>query len=902
MRQWRAFKKQHPDCVLFFRMGDFYECFGADAERLAPALGLTLTKRGSPIPMAGVPHHQKDRYLRDAIRQGFRVAVCDQIQDPKDAKGVVDRAVTQVVTPGTLVDEGLLPGDDAARLAGVAFTDQDRAGAAVVELSTGALEVIDTDPSSLADELARRRVGEILWCAADDDSTPERIERLLRATGASGTPRASWHFRPDEAAEAVRTHYAVATLAGLGIQDADPSTWALGVVLRYLAETQAVGRTPARATSGSDNQSRPVTLAHVGPPRREDRSGLCRLDATSLRALEVDRTIQSGAIDGSLLGVFLAGQTGPRCVMRTPMGRRLIREWLCAPLSDVAAIQDRQGAVATLVDDPTLAAALGERLDDVADVARIAGRLALGRATPRDLVGLGVSLGQLGAVVDVLRQADAFGRHRAALLGVADALAPVARAIAERCVDSPPAHLREGGLIRDGVDPELDEARSLHRDAGQWLARYQTRLVGAYDLPSLKVGYNKVFGYYIELPSAQARRAPPELTRKQTLKNAERYITPELKEFENKVTSAEARALDRERALFDDLCAQAAGVVGAVTLFAETIAELDVLAGLASKAKHRGWVRPEITGEPVLDIHAGRHPVLDELLESGFVPNDCALGTASDPAGLALITGPNMAGKSTYIRQTALLCLLASVGSFVPADGATIGVCDRIFTRVGADDAIHRGQSTFMVEMIETAGILNHATPRSLVVLDEIGRGTSTLDGLSLAWAVTEYLATRGDARAGDAPPGPRTLFATHYHELTDLEDRLPGRVRNLHVAVREWNDEAGRPGVVFLHQIRPGRTDRSYGIHVARLAGVPDAVTDRADELLEALSVEHARQADAVRTAPAGPTDDQLGLFTQYLDHPVVERLREVKLDALTPLQAFDLLRTLRQEADTTP
>jgi DNA mismatch repair protein MutS len=455
------------------------------------------------------------------------------------------------------------------------------------------------------------------------------------------------------------------------------------------------------------------------------------------------------------------------------------------------------------------------------------------------------------------------------------------------------------------VDAELDEARQLATDSTTWLAQYQARLVAEHQLPSLKVGYNKIFGYYIELPKAQAARAPAEFSRRQTLTGAERYITPELKEFEDKVTTARSRALAREQALFDGLIALAAGALDPITRFADAASQVDVLLALADKAHTRRWVKPEMTLEPVLRIEQGRHPVLDELLEGTFVPNDVALG--GDQATLALITGPNMAGKSTFIRQVALITLLAHAGGFVPADKAHIGLTDRIFTRIGADDALHAGQSTFMVEMVETAGILHHAGPRSLVVLDEIGRGTSTLDGLSLAWAIAENLAGAAEpakpaAKKARPPaatgPGPRTLFATHYHELTRLQEQFPGRVTNLQVAVREWGEQ-----IVFLHRIIAGRADRSYGLHVAKLAGLPAGVVARAREVLDSLSVEHAADARAERAASSRrPADDsQMGLFTQYLSHPAVDRLREMKIESLTPLQAFDELRALKDEAGRT-
>ncbi|MBL4808666.1 MAG: DNA mismatch repair protein MutS [Phycisphaerales bacterium] len=470
--------------------------------------------------------------------------------------------------------------------------------------------------------------------------------------------------------------------------------------------------------------------------------------------------------------------------------------------------------------------------------------------------------------------------------------------------------MRDGGLIRDGIDPQLDQARALERDAGAWLIDYQTKLMEEHDLPSMKVGYNKVFGYYIELPAAQAARAPDIFTRKQTLKNAERYITPELKDFEDKVLGASGQAIDRERILFDKLCQQARSVLDELGSYAHTVGQLDVLCGFGDKAHHRGWVRPTITTDSAqenhlensLEIIQGRHPVLDEMLEQRFVPNDCTLGTKDSPPHLALLTGPNMAGKSTYIRQCALLVVLAQAGSFVPAQSMTLAVTDRIFTRVGADDALHRGLSTFMVEMTETANILNNATASSLIILDEIGRGTSTLDGLSLAWAITEHLAQAHGS-------GPRTLFATHYHEITELEEHLENRVKNLNVAVKEWTSEDGVQEIAFLHSIRPGCADQSYGVHVARLAGVPTSVTTRAAEVLESLSVQQGDRIDAKSIASTNTkavakankdSAGQMGLFTEFVNHPVVNELREVKLDDMTPMQAFDTLRTLQDRAST--
>jgi DNA mismatch repair protein MutS len=894
MRQYRAFQAEQPGCVIFMRMGDFYELFFDDAVEMNKALGLTLTERPKGVPMAGFPHHQLATYLKRAVDQGYHIAVADQLEDPSQAKGVVRRGITQVITPGTLVDETLVTDETIRRLAAIAFGEASLS-AAVVDLSTGEFTVIDEAPGrSITDALARFGVGELLYCETANGQAPTRVEQVAQTLGAPPTARPAWHFRPGESLEAIQNQYGVASVEGFGLTDDDPAIPAIGVVLRYLAETQALSLETGNAGSGSDFQDQTRTLVHLRPPKRLTHTSECCIDAVSLRSLEIEQTLRSGQIEGSLLGVFLRPANTNRALFRTPMGKRLIRAWLTAPCAKREAIEARQSAVAAFVQDDRLCEQTGQALAGIQDVARIAGRVALGRATPRDLVALGTSIARTAALLDTTRGTPALLPLHESFSDLTDALEPLAERITTTCVDSPPAHLRDGGLIRDGIDAELDEARGLQKDAGEWLADYQKRLIEQYDLPSLKVGYNKVFGYYAELPTAQARRAPPELTRKQTLKNAERYITPELKAFEDKVTHAQARANERERAIFSELCTAASDRVTDLGRFADAVAELDCLLALSEKARLSHWVRPEILDEPVLDIKSGRHPVLDETLEGRFVPNTTTLATDGQ-APLALITGPNMSGKSTFIRQSALLMVLAQIGSFIPADSARIGIADRIFTRVGSDDALHRGQSTFMVEMTETANILNNATGRSLVILDEIGRGTSTLDGLSLAWAITEHLAERQT----------RTLFATHYHELTDLEDRLPGQVRNLHVAVREWETEGGGEEIVFLHEIRPGRTDQSYGIHVARLAGVPESVTRRAREILETLAVQHT-SPDTGSVAPPEPQDtptrrkpDQMSLFAEPQPHPAVDRLREIKIETLTPLEAFDLLRQLTEQVE---
>ncbi len=907
MRQFRRFKQQHPDCLLLFRMGDFYELFYDDAKAAAKAIGLTLTQRTQGIPMAGVPYHQLDTYLRRLLQAGFRVAVAEQTEDAAQAKGVVKRDVSRVVTPGTLTDESLLDEARANPLAAVQFIDDQHAAIALAELSTGAFSVAALGVEALGDELTRLGPTELLYVETADGNAPPRVKQLAEAVGCSLTPRPAWQFRPAEALEALCKQFQVATLAGFGLADDAAVIGPAGAVVAYLLQTQ-------RAVDGR--------LAHLRPPRRIEPAQHLVIDAMALRSLEIERTMRSGEVSGSLLGTLNA--------CRTAMGKRAMRQWLCYPLRDRARIAQRQRIVGAIVEDPSLDDDLCKAFDQVQDVQRIAGRLAVGRLSPRDLVALGKSAGQVESIAELLAERPALKAMHEELTGLAPPLRKLAEQLREACVEDPPAHLRAGGLIRDGYDAPLDEQRSLQRDANSWLARYQKQLIDETGIDRLKVGYNKVFGYYIEVSAAQAGRMPDRFTRKQTLKNAERYITPQLKEFENNVLGAESKAIARENKLLGDLIATAGGRLDELQRFAEIIAAIDVLACFARRAVKFGYVRPTLVDEPVLHIDAGRHPVLDELLADQFVPNDVALGSdagspadaaARAPSSLALITGPNMAGKSTYIRQTALLVLMAHTGSFVPAASATIGLTDRIFTRIGASDELHAGQSTFMVEMVETANICHHATAASLVILDEIGRGTSTLDGLSLAWAIAEHLAQQRC----------RTLFATHYHEVTQLAEAYPN-VTNLNVAVREWADE-----VVFLHRIQPGATDRSYGIHVAKIAGLPARVVARAGELMNQFQLHTSSptpskpsQSDAPAPskpsqsdapAPSKPSQSEAAarvgvgagsdgpapppraqpqqptLFTQYMEHPATQQLRQADLDALSPLQAFDLLRKIQEE-----
>ena len=853
MQQFVRFKKAYPDCLLFFRMGDFYELFGDDALTAHQALGITLTERTKGMPMAGVPHHALENYLRKLVDQGQRVAICDQVQDPRDAKGVVDRAVTRVLTPGTLVDETLLD-DNAANHLAALIVNGDAACIASAELSTGVFELHAVPTNRLIDELVRVGPAEIVYPDTDAE-VPTWVTEIEQAQIAPISARPSWTFQADTARELLESFHGVATLEAFGLTDNEEATRVAGGLLYYLKETQC--------PTGEDSTS---PLAHLQPPRIASESDHLVIDATSLRSLEVVRTMRTGSSEGTLLSVLQRGKTA--------MGRRLLRDWLCWPLRDKAAIEARQRAIGAFIADEEFTERLRVILSGIQDVARIGARVSMGRATPRDVVALGKSLARLVELVDELDARPAFAAQHDVLSQLGLELAAIEERIVETCVEDPPSHLRAGGLFKDGVDSELDEMRLLQRDANQWLAEYQARIIEETAISSLKVGFNKVFGYYIELSHTNSDKAPDYFTRKQTLKNAERYITPELKEFEEKVTSAESRAQQRERDLFEELCTAIAERASAITNFAGTVGEIDCLLGLAEVAAKRNWCCPVLDEEPGIHITGGRHPVLEEMLREDFVPNDCALGCQEMPASLALITGPNMAGKSTFIRQVALIALLTHTGSWVPAESATIGMLDRIQTRIGASDELHTGRSTFMVEMTETANILHNATKHSLVILDEIGRGTSTLDGLALAWAIAESLAERG------AP----TLFATHYHELTSLADTLDS-VTNLHVTVREWNDQ-----IIFLHRIHPGRTDRSYGIHVARLAGLPKPALKRAQTVLDSLAVNTG-------TPQPEPPSEQMGLFKEYVPHPALERLRSIQLDAMTPLETFDLLRDLIED-----
>ncbi|MHB8970031.1 MAG: DNA mismatch repair protein MutS [Pirellulaceae bacterium] len=860
MQQYQDAKEACGNALLLFRMGDFYELFFEDAKTAARELGLTLTSRdkgANPIPMAGFPYHQLDGYLGKIIAAGYRAAVCEQVEDPKLAKGLVKREVTRVVSPGTLTDEALLDPRESNFLAAVAYgaarskDSEPEAGLAWADFSTGRFFAAVFPARQLADELMRIGPSECLL-AEDAPPLPDYVARDCMLTR-----RPAWAFSYESAHTNLTKFFETTSLEGFGFTPRDTSAVrAAGAILDYLLETQR---------TSLDHFDRLVPY-RVGQ--------FLEIDESTRRSLEITRTLRDGRREGSLLAV----------IDRTTnaMGSRMLADWVAAPLTQRAAIDARLDAVEEFVRESRLRTSVRDELKGVYDVERLLSRVATGRASPRDLSFIGRTLGNLPAVKQLLANgSSALLRQLEADL---DPCQDLRDQLAAALVDECPLTVREGGIIRPGFHAELDHFRELAAGGKQWIAQYQAREIERTGISKLKVGYNKVFGYYMEVSAAQQQHIPDDYIRKQTIKNAERYITPELKEYEEKVLSADEKGKALEYELFIALRETVHAAARRLQVTAASLACLDVLASLAELASRQRYSRPLLMDEPVLKIIDGRHPVLDILEPQGtFVPNDTV---ADAKAGvILLITGPNMAGKSTYIRQVALLTLLAQIGSFVPATRAEIGIADRIFARVGASDELSRGQSTFMVEMTETARILNNATSRSLVILDEIGRGTSTYDGLSLAWAIVEHLHDHVSCR---------TLFATHYHELTDLASTMSG-VTNLNVSVKEWEDQ-----VVFLHKIVPGAADKSYGIHVARLAGVPRRVNERAKQILAQLEAEHLDEQGRPRIGAGRSStrrgDIQLTLFAST-EHPLLDTIRETEVDRLTPLEALQLLHKWRAE-----
>jgi len=844
-QQYLEIKREHPNTILFFRLGDFYETFDEDAEITARELDIVLTSRpigkGVRVPLAGIPYHAVDNYLARLIEKGYHVAICEQVGNTP-VNGLVPRKVVRVVTPGTVTEPGLLPSDSNNYLASVVL-DNETASVSYVDVTTGEFAVTELPLEAVHAELTRLRPAELL--IADNHAVLAPIS-LPGEEGRRGdgefhqTSYPAWKFEPGKCEETLLAHFKTSTLEGFGIKGHGPSIRSAGAILQYLKETQ------------------PDSLNLLTSLRSYSLSEFMTLDSSTRRNLELDETLR-GERRGSLLGTL--DQTV------TPMGKRLMHQWVSQPLLNVEKIRHRQDGIQHFYDNGMKRAEMRNVLKPISDLERITNRVLGGQAQPRDLVAMRETLSQLPGINEVA------GNN-----GSLPTLSPAKKehSLLQSAIDDdPPSTLQNTGIIRAGFSQELDSVIDASKHARDWIANLEAVERQKTGLKTLKVGYNKVFGYYIEISRGAADKAPEHYIRKQTLVNAERFITPEMKEYETLVLNAEERIREIELRVFKEVCVELSRSAFKLLETARALAELDVLSALAEVAALGDYNRPEVHEGSDLEIHEGRHPVVEQLLHNDrFVPNDVIFEKGEI---VRVITGPNMSGKSTYLRQTALIVLMAQIGSFVPADSAKIGLIDRIFTRIGAQDEIHAGQSTFMVEMVEAANILHHATSRSLLILDEIGRGTSTYDGLSIAWGIIEFIHNHPHLRA-------KTLFATHYHELTQLAELLPG-IRNYNVAVSEIDNN-----VVFLHKIVPGGADKSYGIHVAQLAGLPAPVIQRSNEIMAELEKSSGR---AMRINPQAA--QQASLFPET--SPLLDELKDIDVNSLSPIEALNKLFEWRKK-----
>ena len=885
MRQYYKIKERHPKAILLFRMGDFYESFDDDAKTVSRLLGITLTERNNgdadDVPMAGFPHHALDSHLPKLIRSGLRVAICEQVEDADESSGkVVDRDVVEVVTPGVSFHDQLLNPKQSNFLAALHFgtgREKDRVGFSFIDATTGEFSVTEAGVEQVQDLIQTVAPSEVIV----DKRKTERLQQHLREVPFTVTEQEDWVFKYDFAYQTLLEHFETHSLKGFGVDDMDLGVVAAGAALYYLGETQK-GKLP-----------------HVRKIKRYSKEEHIALDPETKRNLELVQSIQDDGHEGTLVDILDETET--------PMGGRRLRAWLVRPLREVDRIRHRLDAVEAFVEDRDLRADLRDELNQMGDLERLAGKVATGRAAPGDLIAVKHTLRRLPRILELLEEAGS-----AALDAIEDDLSPcpdIVDQIQSALVDDPPAKISEGGLIRDGYSEELDELRTIAQEGKDWVANLEQEESERTDIPSLKVGFNKVFGYYIEVTNTHADKVPEDYIRKQTLVDSERYVTPELKEREEKILPAEEKIETSEHELFTELRDMIAQQTGKLQQNAELLAHLDCYAGLAEVAQQHDYVRPTVDDGLTVDIEEGRHPVVEQTLPPGdpFIPNDMHLDP--DDEQVLIITGPNMAGKSVALRQVGLIVLLAQVGSFVPADAAQIGVVDRIFTRVGASDNLAAGESTFLVEMNEAANILNNATARSLILFDEVGRGTSTFDGLSIAWAIVEYLHERPEVAA-------RTLFATHYHELNAMADRLE-RVHNYRIQVSEHEGE-----IVFLRKLIRGGADHSYGIEVARMAGLPDAVIARAREVLQNLESQHLEVGDGEtgEEASGSPSGDgmrakkgdaeavpdledsqanQMHLFGQPdpAAEEIKEMLGEIDPNRITPVEALMKLSEMKEK-----
>jgi len=858
MAQFFKIKEANPDTILLFRVGDFFETFDEDAKTASKVLGITLTKRSNgaagEVPLAGFPHHAIDTYLPKLIRAGYRVAVCEQMENPKFAKGIVKREVVEVVTPGVTLSDKLLDHKKNNYLLAF-YIKNEIAGISFADISTGEFYAYEVIESDLPQQIESINPSEILIQKKDKDYLIPLINKI--SSSVCVTKIDDWIFNYEYANELLQMQFKTVNLKGFGVDHLSEGIIAGGVILSYLQETQK------------------SNLAHLNSITLYSYSNYMILDASTRRNLEITFTMQDGGREGSLVSILDKTNTA--------MGGRLMKKWVSRPLRDKESIEKRQDSVEELMKEKSVREKLITELKEIGDLERIIARISTGRANPREVVALKSSLKKIPSIIELLKKlkVQTLGSIKENL----NPLEELVDKIQSSIIDFPPASINDGGIIRSGHSEELDELRDIEFNGKDWIAKLQKTEREKTGIPSLKVSYNRVFGYYIEISNTHKNKIPESYIRKQTLVNSERYITPELKEYEDKILTAEEKIFELESQLFNEVRLIAASGVNPIQQNAKNIAMLDCFISFALCAETYKYIKPVISDNTRLNIIKGRHPVVEQILPPGdkFTPNDCTMD--NDNCQIVILTGPNMAGKSVYLRQAGLIVLMAQIGSFIPAESAEIGIVDRVFTRVGASDNIAAGESTFLVEMQEAANILNNATPKSLILLDEIGRGTSTFDGISIAWAITEYIHENKDVAA-------KTIFATHYHELNELAEIYP-RIKNYKVEVREYDDK-----VIFLHKVNPGRADHSYGIQVGQMAGLPKFVTNRAKEVLTNLESKELTPYEVKKEKLKNlqKIDNQINMF-EIKDDKLRDELRDLEIEKITPVEALNKLNELKKK-----